>query len=246
MKWDKICIMLPTYGRSDTLLPKFLSSCIQTAGNLKNIRFAFCVNGNDDETIRFIKTHPIYGLGVCKIVLENLPTPNLAKYFNMLYDASASFGSDCLVTMLGDDMEFLTRDWDTRILALVNQYDGIGVFWANDAYIAREKLCVNMFVTRKMVEATEYPFMDETFPAEMIDLIWYLVGKQTKNLHYLPEVLIRHNHNTAKPKEQWDKTFNRLRPFQKIAHGIGKELVRENAQRIAAILIKKGFIGDNA
>ena len=103
-----------------------------------------------------------------------------------------------------------------------------------------------MFVTRKMVEATEYPFMDETFPAEMIDLIWYLVGKQTKNLHYLPEVLIRHNHNTAKPKEQWDKTFNRLRPFQKIAHGIGKELVRENAQRIAAILIKKGFIGDNA
>jgi hypothetical protein len=246
MKWDKICIMLPTYGRSDTLLPKFLSSCIQTAGNLKNLRFAFCVNWNDEETIRFIKAHPIYGTGVCKIVRENLPSPHLAKYFNMLYDGTKDFGDDCLVSMLGDDMSFKTPGWDTAILNQVNWYNGGGVHWCNDDYIAKERLCVNMFVTRQYVEATEHSFMDETFPAEMIDLVWYLVGKQTKHLHYLPDFIIKHDHNTAKPKEQWDKTFNRLRPYQMLAHGIGKQVVRENAERIAAILIKKGYIGDNA
>ena len=204
------------------------------------------MNGNDEDTIRYIKTHPIYGTGVCKIVLENLPTPNLAKYFNMLYEATTSFGDDCLVSMLGDDMYFKTFGWDSAILEQVNRYNGYGVHWCNDDYIAKERLCVNLFVTRQYVEATEHPFMDETFPAEMIDLIWFLVGKATKHLHYLPNVIIKHNHNTAKPKEQWDKTFNRLRPHQKLAHGIGKHVVREHAEIIAKILIKKGIIGDNA
>lgn len=245
MKWNKIAIMLPTYGRSDSLLPVFLSSCIMTAGNVTNLRFLFCVNENDQKTIDFIKQQPIYKTGNVRIVLENLPSPNLAKYFNMLYDAAAEFGDDCLVTMLGDDMEFKTPGWDKRILSLVNQYNGMGVFWANDFYIARERMCVNMFVTRQYIELTEHPFMDETFAAEMIDYIWYQVGKQSKHLHFLPDVIIKHNHNTARPKEQWDDTFNRLRPHQMAAHAMGKQLVREHADKIAQVLIRKGIIGDN-
>lgn len=245
MKWDKICVMLPTYGRSQTLLPKFIATCLTTAGRLKDIRFAFCVNENDRDTLMLIKSLPIYHPDLCEIVIEREPTPNLAKYFNMLYKAAARFGNDCLVTMLGDDMEFLSPGWDQRVLSLVNLYNGNGVFWCNDGYIAREKLCVNLFVTRQYVELTEHPFMDETFPAEMIDLIWYLVGKQTKHLHFLPDVYIKHNHNTAKPKAQWDDTFNRLRPVQKAAHAMGKAIVHEKAMIIADILIKKGIIGDN-
>jgi hypothetical protein len=245
MVWDKICIMLPTYGRSDTLLPKFLSSCIQTAGNLKNIRFAFCVNGNDTETIRYIKTHNIYGTGVCKIVLENLPTPNLAKYFNMLYEASASFGSDCLVSQLGDDMVFNTPGWDIKLLEAVNNYDGIGIFWMNDDYIAHERCAVNLFLTRKMVEATEKPFMCEEFAADFIDYIWTRIGKLTRTSHYFPDIIIKHNHNTSKPKEKWDATFQRLAVIQNEAKKLGKTRANEIANEISAILIKKGFTGNS-
>lgn len=244
--WDKILIMLPTYGRSRTLLPEFINSCIGTVSNKDNIHFLFCVNKNDKETKDYLENSIIYKSKMGDVIEEDLPTPHLAKYFNMLYDKACEFQKNYLVTMMGDDFKFITFGWDKEVLELVNKYNGMGVFWCNDDYIAKERMCVNMFVTRQYVELTEHPFMDDAFAAEMIDYVWYQVGKQTKHLHYLPNVIIKHNHNTAKPKERWDDTFNRLRPYQMAAHAMGKQFVRDRADRIAQILIKKGIIGDNS
>ena len=164
----------------------------------------------------------------------------------MLYHVSENFGDDCLVSQLGDDMVFKTHGWDTRLLDIVNSYNGIGVFWCNDDYIAHERCAVNLFVTRKMVEATERPFMCEEFAADYIDYLWTKVGKYTRSCHYLQNVIIKHNHNTSKPKEDWDPTFQRLKVIQDQASVLGKARAKEVAREIADILIKKGFIGDNS
>jgi hypothetical protein len=87
--------------------------------------------------------------------------------------------------------------------------------------------------------------MCEEFAGDMIDYLWTKVGKYTRTSHYLPNVIIKHNHNTAKPKEQWDATFNRLRPAQAQGQEVGKKRARQIAAEIAAILIKKGFVGDS-
>jgi hypothetical protein len=245
MIYDKISLMLPTYRRSTTYLPRFIESAMMTAKNLNNVCFAFCVNKGDFDTIDYINSLYWTKCGACVVCLEETTKPNLAKYFNILYDQTVEYGDNCVVTMMGDDMEFRTPGWDVKILEAINAYDGVGVFWANDDYIAKERCPVNMFVTRKMVEATEKPFMCEDYEADMIDYIWGKVGKYTKTSHYLPDVHIWHNHSTNKPQVDWDESFKRLAVVQAEAHKIGKEKAKEIARGIADTLIKKGFVGNS-
>lgn|SRR4030042_625898 len=243
--YDSICVMLPTYGRSGTLLPTFINSCMETASDVNHIKFAFCLNQKDVETDRFLKLFKWPKKENLLIVYESTDKPNLSLYFNMLYRETTVFGDNCLVSMLGDDMEFRTPGWDKFILDAVNMYNGIGIFWCNDNYIAHERCAVNLFVTRKMVDATEHPFMCEEFAGDMIDYLWTKVGKYTRTQHYFPDVIIQHNHNTSLPKEQWDATFNRLRPAQAEGHAVGKPRAKQIAHEISDILIRKGLVGNS-
>jgi hypothetical protein len=71
-----------------------------------------------------------------------------------------------------------------------------------------------MFVSRDFVSATRVPFMCPFFKADMIDVVWGKVGDLTGTSHYIPEVIIRHNHNSRSQERSWDKTYRRLRPLQ--------------------------------
>jgi len=243
--YDQICLMTPTYKRSNTYLPRFISTAINTVYQLDRLHFMFCVNEKDVETQEFLRD---YDFGSCKhdIVLENLPEPHLAKYFNQMYAAVKAKNDDkIVVTMMGDDMEFRTQNWDTSMLDLINHYDGIGVFWANDDYISHERCPVNLFVTQKMVDATEQPFMCELFAGDLIDWIWGKVGKYTRTSHYESNIHIWHNHSTAKTQCHWDETFQRLYKKQQEAHQIGKGKAREIAAQIADVLRSKGMTGES-
>jgi hypothetical protein len=243
MNYDRICLMLPTYKRSKTYLPQFIDSAIAMS-NPRKICFAFCVNENDQETRNYLLHKDFNGIDIV-LVSENLSKPSLAKYFNMLYEAVMKFGENCVVSMLGDDMVFKTNGWDQRILDLINMYEGVGVFWCNDDYIAHERCPVNLFVTQKMVKATGKPFMCEEFGADYIDYLWGKVGKYTATSHYLPDVIIWHNHSTNKPPEQRDPTFQRLSKVQDEAKQLGKKRCKEIAAEIAETLRSKGFVGDS-
>jgi hypothetical protein len=170
----------------------------------------------------------------------------LAKYFNAMYNYTMTKPErGTVVSMTGDDMSFETTGWDRILLDLINVYRGTGAFWCNDAFIAREKCAVNLFVTRDFVEATEHPFMCEDFAADLIDTVWTLVGKYTRTQHFLPDVIIRHNHNLKKPQAQWDATFKRLGVGRAEAHVLGKPRAKDVARKIADILISKGLTGDS-
>jgi hypothetical protein len=148
--------------------------------------------------------------------------------------------------MVGDDFEMKTQGWDEQLLAQINYYQGVGVFFCNDNYIARERCCVNVFVTRKMVEATGRPFMAEEFAADQIDVVWHEVGRTTKSLHFYPDIIMMHNHNSRKPKEQWDETYKKLNVIQNQVYASGgKPKAKAIGREIGAILLAKGFRGDS-
>jgi hypothetical protein len=240
--YDKIAIMVPTYGRHNSYLPAFVDSALSTMTDSETIEFRFCVNKNDGETKNYIKNKSFKGCHV-HLLEEDLGKPSLSVFFNMLY---ATFSDPkTIVTLLGDDMIYRTPGWDRRMLDLINLHEGVGVFWGNDDYIAREKMCVNMFVSRQFVEATEHPFMCEEFDADMVDVLWYRVGQFTKSLHYDPNIHIWHNHNGSKKKENWDATFKRLQPARDQGHRVGKGRCDEVAREIADILISKGLTGES-
>lgn len=244
MSWNRICLMVPTYKRANTSLPVYINSAVNTASNRHRACFCVCVNQNDIESLTYLNNLNV----PCdvEVIKENSTKPDLAAYFNQMYENTKFNDPKTVVSMTGDDMIFETQDWDLKLLDIINSYDGLGVFWCNDAFIARERMCVNMFVTRKFVEATERPFMCPVYPADMIDWVWHKVGKYSKNLHYLPDVIIRHNHETQKPNGHRDETFERLVPYRKSAHdNYGKEYARAYARDIAERLISKGMMGDN-
>jgi len=242
MVYNKINLMLPTYKRHTTSLPLFINTAIETVSKIKNICFTFCVNQKDQATTDFLNAYD-WPFG-CEwgIIQEASIQPNLSKYFNMMYDKGKFTSPSTIVTMLGDDMEFKTPGWDLKLLEIINNYQGIGVFWCNDDYIARERLCVNLFVTRKMVEATRREFMCPLYHADMIDWVWMEIGKLTHTGHYLRDVIIKHNHQTMKQADDWDETFSRLRPVQMVANqSINQQKGKIYANIIAAELINQGI-----
>jgi hypothetical protein len=146
--------------------------------------------------------------------------------------------------MFGDDMVFETPGWDKTILEWTNSHNGIGVFYCNDAFEARDRCCINLMVTRKMVELTGRPFMAPGFEAEMIDVVWHRLGKITKTLHFFPDIIIRHNHNRRKPRPMWDATYSRLQVIQKRVHDRGgKRQAIQIGEEIGRYLLAKNIPG---
>jgi hypothetical protein len=204
--------MLPTYGRSaaDSHLPKFITTALTNVSNLNNIAFTFCVNKRDTATINFINGRLREVAVDFEIIIEELPRPHLAKYFNMMYDQTKFNDESTLVSMLGDDMEFLTDSYDLLILNAANECDGLGLIFGDDCLWWHEQLCVNFFTSRRLVELIKpNPFMCELFPRDQIDIVWRDIAQQLGVYIYISSLKIRHNHSTA-PGNTKDATFENL------------------------------------
>jgi hypothetical protein len=210
--------MLPTYKRVLNMrLPVHIQSAIECVSDLNNIAYTFLVNDYDDETINYL--HGLEGSFEFQVLYTNLKFPNLSNFYNQLYSETKFNDPGIIVSMIGDDMIWKTKNFDLIILEKINECDGKGIVWCNDDYIGKDKCCINLFTTRKIVEASNHPFMCEMFTADYIDVIWYKIAKAMKIDYYLSDVILRHEHNRRLPKEQWDVTRNRLVEQIKISRG---------------------------
>ena len=217
MIYDKICLMVPTYKRMFQLI-LITDSALRLADDPTRLRFSYCINTTDTVSREYVQNRFFPSKDCWEIIDETTKQPNLSLYFNKMYNETRFNDPGTLVTELGDDMVFLTQGWDTKILEEMNAADGNAIVYCNDNYIAHDKCCVNLFVSRQLVEATRKPFMCAHFHADMIDVIWTMIGAMTGTLRYLPEVYIQHNHSTKKKEDEWDETFQRLSPVQKSAN----------------------------
>jgi hypothetical protein len=218
MKYDRIALYLPTYKRVKRL-KRFINSAIEKADDPSRIDFCFIVNALDNETKEFIGLFSFPSGSKSDILTENTKQPNLAFYYNLAYDNFRFNSPSTVVSMVGDDMVFTTHGWDTYILCEVNKANGDIVLHTDDEYIAHGKMCVQLFTTCKVVDATKKPFMCTEFHADMIDVVWYIVAQLTSIRVYLSDVAIRHEHETREidPLKR-DETHRRLAPIQKLTN----------------------------
>lgn len=243
MKYTTINLMLPTYHRVDRLR-QFIEGAVNLATDKTCLRFTFVINVTDKDTADYLNAQTLIPADQYAVLTENTDQPNLAYYFNLAYENTPFKCDTEVVTMVGDDMVFLTQGWDAGILGAINKMDGEIILHVNDAYIAQDKLCVNLFTTRKIVEATGRPFMCKRFHAEMIDVVWYLVGTYTNLLRYMPDVILQHNHGSNINGGARDDTFFRLAPLRQMAnneHANTKWWTHAYATRNAANIIKAGM-----
>ena len=210
MEYRCINLMLPSYRRVHSgKLPRFIRSCVDRATDHTQVKLTILANYDDWETIRYIGTLDI------PIDIHLMTTycqrPHLAIFYNQMYHGTRFNDPDTLVSMVGDDMIWETDGYDQIILDRVNQCGGAGVFYCDDANIFHDQLCVNLFESRRFVDAFGAPWMHESFGTDFIDVIHYRVGQLTNTLQYIPDVILRHDHSTNTSTAEWDETFQGLR-----------------------------------
>lgn len=209
MIYSGINIFLPTYKRPQRLL-RHLTFAIKFADKTDRIKYSFLVNTEDVETLSILMGHKHFDYQV--IHNKTVGGPHLAKFYNQIYEESAwRHEPEYLVSMVGDDMVWETKGYDTAILNAINNAHGIGVVCCEDALMHSRKRTVNAFMGRPFVEATGEPFMCELFPADYIDDIWGQIAISINGLHYLDKVILRHEHNCTLPADKRDETCRRLR-----------------------------------
>lgn len=238
MKYNRICLMLPTYGRARTMLPRFLNSAINNIHKPEQVCFQFVVNKSDYDTIATIG-EVLVGSSIeidFNIMSENLPKPNLSVYFNMAYTSGKFRDVGTVASMVGDDMEFITADWDSIILDAINQKDGQGIFYCSGDERFIDGLCVNAFITRQFVERCRCKFMCDQFPANGIDKVWQIVADSMGCGYYIDDVTILH-HQCSRPGNKFDETYERLAPMRKLA------IKNSHREKQAANRIIKNLVG---
>jgi hypothetical protein len=189
--------MLPSYKRPDRFAT-FYESAMQTAARPENIIVTLCRNFADQTE---------YALGKnVSLIHEDTTVPDLSHYFNMMYEAA---GKQELVSLLGDDMLFLTQDWDTKVLDEINSRNGISFVTCNDNYVHDKDIPVNFFTTPELVDACGGEFVCPGFRADWIDTAWGELARLLECYVYLEDVVISHEHVTKTGKD--DETYRRLR-----------------------------------
>lgn len=196
MYYNRINLMIPTRKRvANGMLPRLVDSALSLAAKRERLHFSILSDPDDRETGQYVTRLARQGVAIDSFV-SDFEQPHLAKCWNALYARSQQYPA-MLVSMVGDDMEWQTPGFDDRILEAMNARDGHAIVYCDDCYVQHEKMTVNLFVSRALVEATGYPFMCERFRANMIDVIWTVVGQKAGLLCYLPDVKLRHHHKVA-------------------------------------------------
>lgn len=208
MEFTRINLMLPTYKRVlNGKLIKFLTSANNTATCPEDIHLSILLNRSDKESLDFFRTFCMKTFDTEFFFIADGPA-DLGKFYNKLYTETASYGENTLVSMVGDDMVFITEGWDEAILKKANEVGGKGIIYCDDDYVQHEKLCVNLFTSRQFVDATGMPFMPP-FPGDYIDDYWMCITGQVGGHHYLKDVIIKHEH-AGSLKEIDEATYRKL------------------------------------
>lgn len=211
-KQPKIAILVPSRERMNNRLT-LITSIITTVKDINNIVLYLGVDKDDptlqlankiSDAIPFVKIIEIDNKG------EFI---GLGKMWNILAEAS----TEDIISMIGDDMVFKTRDWDEKIIEEFTSgpEDKIKAVHCNDDCHG-EKLAVNIFCHRRYHEVMN-GFMREEFKINWIDQWLHQLFSAFNRLKYRGDIMIEHRHWVL-GKNTRDRTAERMA----IADGVAK------------------------
>lgn len=200
----KISILVPTRERMNNRLT-LLFSILTTVSDINNVNVYYGVD-KDDPTLNTIKK-VASGIPCLKVVeIDNGGEfLGLGKLWNILVDSC----DDEIISMIGDDMVFKTKDWDLEILKEFKDAptDNIKAVHCNDDCHGA-KLAVNLFCHRKYAEVLN-GFMREEFKINWVDQWLHQMFSAFDRLVYRGDIMIEHRHWVL-GKNVHDKTAERM------------------------------------
>lgn len=200
----KIAILVPTRERMNNRLT-LLFSILTTVSDIDNVNIYYGVD-KDDPTLDVIKK--VAKAIPCLKVIEvenNGQFLGLGKLWNILVENS----TEEIISMIGDDMVFKTKNWDQEIIEEFTNCpaDNIKAVHCNDD-CHRAKLAVNLFCHRKYAEIMG-GFMREEFKINWVDQWLHQMFSAFNRLTYRDDIMIEHRHWVL-GKAKKDETANRM------------------------------------
>jgi hypothetical protein len=224
----KIAILVPTRERMNKRLT-LLFSILTTVNDINNIRVYFGVD-KDDPTLETIKK-------VSKAIpcLEVVEIDNRGEFLGLgkLWNILAATCTEDIISMIGDDMVFATKDWDTKLLEEFSKMpaDKIQAIHCNDGCHG-EKLAVNLFCHKKYRDVVGQ-FMREEFKINWVDQWLHQVFSAFSRLKYCENIMIEHRHWVL-GKSNHDSTAVRMAEadVNKISDKLWYDLVDERVKDV--------------
>lgn len=200
----KIAILVPSRERMNNRLT-LISSIITTVKDINNVTLYIGVDA-DDSTLPLAEKIS-QAIPFVKIVTieNNGQFIGLGKMWNILAETS----TEDIISMIGDDMVFKTKNWDEEILKEfeAGPADKIQAVHCNDDCHG-SKLAVNLFCHRRYHEVMN-GFMREEFKINWVDQWLHQLFSAFNRLKYRGDIMIEHRHWVL-GKTKRDNTADRM------------------------------------
>ena len=203
----KIALLIPSRERI-AKKKELVASIVQTVHDINNVRVYFGIDDDDPTKNEVIEMTKQYHFVRMVEIHNNGKFDGLGKLWNICARAS----SEEIIAMIGDDMVFISKSWDAKILEEFTDKtcpkDNIKMVYCFDGRHG-PKIAVNAFVHRAYMNLTGY-FMREEFKVDFIDLWLHQIFASVGRLKYRGDIHIEHKHWSF-GKSSRDGVSNNLR-----------------------------------
>lgn len=203
----KIALLVPSRERIEKKLD-LINSIYDTVSDIDNIKLYFGVDLDDPTRDDALK------IASGSSIVEIVDIDNKGKFLNLgvLWNICAKACSEDILAMVGDDMVFMTSEWDKKIIEEFEPpqcpSDNLKMVYCYDGRHGA-RIAVNAFVHRKYMELTGY-FMREEFPVDKIDIWLQQMFTAFGRIKYRGDIHIEHRHWSFR-KMAVDDTVRRMR-----------------------------------
>lgn len=219
----KIAILVPSRERMNRRLT-LISSIITTVSDINNVNIYFGVD--EDDPSKELAEKLAAAIPCVKIV--NIKNGGRFIGLGKMWNICAEASSEEIISMIGDDMVFKTKNWDEEI---INEFkngpkDYIQAIHCNDACHGA-KLAVNIFCHRQYMKVMGH-FMREEFKINWVDQWLHQMFNAFGRLKYRGDIMIEHRHWVL-GKDTRDRTADRMAQadVNQISDKLWHELVDE-------------------
>jgi hypothetical protein len=195
----KILIKYPTRGRR-ALFEETIKNIQDTISGEHEYRIEVTVDWNDDT----MKTYANFTGNMCVRLGDSLSKIHACN--RDMDDITAEYDWDILILM-SDDMKFVVKDWDKRIVEEFNK-TGLDAFqhW-NDGYVG-DKLPTMSIMGREYYERFFYIY-PPCYKSFSCDAEAMFVAQMLGKWHYYSEVIFKHEHPANNPMlAKYDETYH--------------------------------------
>lgn len=235
----KMALLVPSRERIDKKI-ELAQSIVDTVDDINKVVLYFGIDDDDpskDRANNLVDTFPF-------IKIVSIPSVGHFQNLGVLWNICARESSEEIISMIGDDMEFRTMGWDSKIL---DEFSSINCptdnFKMVHCYDGRHgaKIAVNAFVHRSYMDLTGY-FMREEFPVDKIDIWLQQIFSSFGRLKYRGDIHIEHKHWSFR-KSSIDNTVVRMRSnnAERTSSILWRQLLPERIKEAEMISQKLGI-----